>query len=168
MKTNSFISAGLVALAMLVTACEPASNPTSQNNDSQLGGATSGSPGILAKLSEPMAYVDPLNVRNYRLVFSAYATGTSDSEPMVATRTIDKVEFEVRTVNGVLIERLTAREVELSGIRSADDIGSISVTAAVMWPVTASVSNGSYVLAVVRGNHGEVLVRRAEMPSNDN
>ena len=162
MNRNSVFSAAMIALAMFASACSQSSNPTAAGP--AIGGPTSGDPGVLAKLFEPAAYVDPIDNSNYRLVFSAYASGSSNSEPMIATRTIERVEFEVRAPSGALIDKETAREVVTSGIQTGENSGSLSVVADVMWPVSSSISRGSYVVAVVRGKNGEVLTRRAELP----
>ncbi|MBC8145725.1 MAG: hypothetical protein H7X80_09065 [bacterium] len=164
MNRNSFFSTGLVALALFASACSQSTSPTGPGSNSQIGGNTQGNPGILAKLSEPSAFVDPIDNANYRLVFSAYAVGSSDSEPMRATRAIDKVVFEVHAPSGAIIDSETAREVSLSGIKLQEDQASLSVNADVTWPVSASISRGSYVLAIVHGRNGEVLIRRADLP----
>jgi hypothetical protein len=83
---------------------------------------------------------------------------------MRATRTIERVDFEVHAPGGALIDRRTTNEIELSGVTDGEDRASISVVADATWPVSASISRGSYVLAIVRGHNGEVLVRRANMP----
>jgi hypothetical protein len=165
MKRGSLLSIGLAALAVMISACSQSSNPTASGNNEQA--SVNGSPGILARLHNPEVLASMVNTAEYRLLFTAGASGTSDSEPMVAARTITTVDFEIHAPDGGLISRATSDEVVTTGVQGDEGVASLTVFADTEWALPSRLEQGTYVLGIVHGRNGEMLVTRADVPVRD-
>jgi hypothetical protein len=163
MNRGSVLSMGLLALTLMVSACSQSSNPTATSI-----GATSetgGDPGILAKLHDPQVGIQASAQGNLpRLVFSAGASGTSDSESMIAARTIESVTFEIHEANGGIVDSETTQNVMRTGVLGPDHEASVTVFAEGYWDSVAPLERGAYLIGIVRGRNGEMLVTRTEIP----
>jgi hypothetical protein len=160
MKRGSLLSAGLVALALAASACSESTSPSTINTSIE----SSGNEGILAMLQNPQVMADAVTPSTYHLLFTAGASGASDSEPMVAARTIETVAFEIHAPNGALIAQTSAREVATTGVTNGENSASLTVIADTEWEKTRKIDAGSYVIGYVHGHNGELLVTRAPMP----
>src|SRR5687768_16867887 len=156
MRRASFFSIGVALLAMVMSACSSSENPTTSSNIDATGGASE-NPGILARLHNPTLTIAPIDQVRYQLIFSAGASGTSDSEPMVAVRTIREVEFEIHAPNGSLIDTRVAREIVTTGVMGDESVASLTVIADSEWQRNVRIQEGTYAIANVRGRNGELL-----------
>lgn len=161
MKPTSLYALAAV-MTVMMSACS-GSNPTSSDTRSSLGGSRTENPGILARLSNPSVEIGQISSESYNVMFVAGASGASDSEPMVAVRTITSVDFEFYGPGGAMLSNLTARDVYSTGVVRDDQVASLTVVGETKAPI-ATIRNASYVVAVVHGRNGETLIRRADIP----
>ena len=164
MKTGRFLSIGLAALAVMVSACSQSSSPTAADNGSAVGSGSSSDAGILAKLQHPEVTVDVRGGVPARFLFTAGASGPSSDESMIAARTIDRVEFRLIGADGRVIKEETTREVVTTGVLGENNSASLTVFAEELWGTATYTPPGSYVVGTVVGRNGERLVLRTDMP----
>lgn len=164
MNRGSILTTGLLALTLMVSACSQSSNPTSSVGASSM--ENGGEPGILAKLHDPQVGIQASGQGNPpRLVFSAGASGPTESESMIAARTIASVTFEIHEASGVIVDSETTENVMRTGVRGPNDEASLTVFAESFWDSVAPLDRGAYLIGIVRGRNGEVLVTRTEIPA---
>lgn len=161
MKRGSVLSMGIIALTMLISACSDSSSPISPTVNTL--GNVEGDPGILASLQDPQVSVQVGEPGQVRLLFTAGASGTTESESMRAARIIESVEFEVRTETNALVDREMTTNVVTTGVIRPDDQASLTVFADSDWDSVEPIQRGRYLIGIVRGRNGEVLVTRAEI-----
>jgi hypothetical protein len=99
----------------------------------------------------------------YALIFSAGASGTSDSPSMRALRSIREVSFVVFDPDGRAIDSMRTTEIPTSGIQNSDGGASLTATARVEWAPGTAPALGTRVLMRATADDGEIL-RLAEVP----
>jgi hypothetical protein len=173
MKRGTILSAGLLALALMTSACSQSSNPTSSTastvGTSSVGGEVAGDPGVLAKLQDPQVSVQAtVPGQAPRLLFTAGASGSPTSESMIAARTIESVDFEIRAADNSIIDRETTQNILTTGVLGPDQTASLTVFADRSWDRYVAVADrGAYIIGIVHGRNGEVLVTRADLPARE-
>jgi hypothetical protein len=163
MKRGFLLSTGLLALALMTSACSESSNPVSTGaSNLTVNAVESEDPGVLSNLQDPRVLADYQAARRYRLLFTAGASGTSDAPSVRAARSISTIEFEVRDPGGALIGETMASEVVTTGVQR-DDGASLTVFGDAEWNSSVVLAPGTTVTAIVRGIHGETLIVREEV-----
>lgn len=165
MKRSSILSAGLAALALMVSACSQTSNPTASTTPTVNENSTQipGQPGILARLQDPVLTADLGPTSTVRFIWAAGASGTSNAPAMIAARSIERVDFQVHDPSGLIIDTRTTNAIP-TGVMRDNGVASITIVADTEWPMVTRIEEGSYVVAIVRGINGEELSMRATIP----
>lgn len=100
---------------------------------------------------------------SFSFIFSAAASGTSDSPQMRLMRGISSVTFTVHDGSGMAIDSITTTDIPASGVQGEDGNASLTATARVSWrPASPPMPPMQVVMRAV-GTEG-VIVRVAELP----
>jgi hypothetical protein len=111
----------------------------------------------------PQFNVVPAPGGGYTFIFSAGASGTSDSPDMRALRSINSVTFTVYAPDGRAYDSLTTNDVPTSGVQNSGGGASLTATASAEWRPSDAPPPGTRVIARAYATDG-VIVRMAEVP----